>query len=70
MIEVIIPFTDEAAIRKFERIHGTNGVLTRCRDCRNGTPLTVDRRVFCNLHKSVWAENAYCSGGARREEEG
>ena len=33
MLEFIVPFTDKAAAEKFDRYHGTNGELVRCRDC-------------------------------------
>ena len=33
MLEFIVPFTDKVAAEKFDRCHGTNGELVRCKDC-------------------------------------
>jgi hypothetical protein len=34
MLEFIVTFTDKAEAEKFDRYHGTNGELVRCKDCR------------------------------------
>lgn len=79
MLEFIVPFTDKAAAEKFDRYHGTNGELVRCRDCIYGC-LSKNARgediVFCEnpdldeamdifVNESDW----YCADGERRDGE-
>lgn len=83
MLEFIVPFTDKAAAEKFDRYHGTNGELVRCRDCKyfevkdlwadfGKVPILVSDVPTC--HK--WGEgecktspDGYCFLGERRESE-
>ena len=67
MKEYIVPFTDDADMEKFESIHGTNGELIRCKDCKwnNGNR--------CSWHggagyKWLVDEDDYCSIAERKEE--
>jgi hypothetical protein len=80
MLEFIVPFTDKAAAEKFDRYHGTNGELVRCRDCKYGK-LCLDadghRLIQCTNTKypaanvETWPLELdwYCAGGERRESE-
>lgn len=79
MLEFIVQFTDKAAAEKFDRYHGTNGELVRCRDCvygclsKNGDGEDI---VFC---KNPYLDEAmdifvnvpdwYCADGERRDSE-
>ena len=80
MLEFIVPFTDKAAAEKFDRYHGTNGELVRCRDCkyyainRLTKAYEPDKRFnpsvciigeFARPRKPDW----YCADGERRDSE-
>lgn len=62
MKEYIIPFADDADIEKLEQIHGTNGELIHCRDCKhrthNGTCIKVMKRK---------PDDGFCDEGERNE---
>ena len=68
MKEYIVPFTDDADMEKFESIHGTNGELIRCKDCKflrlTGTVWKCQNRLVMMLCEP----NDYCSRAERKEE--
>lgn len=69
MIEYIVPFTDDADMDRFEMLHGTNGELIRCEDCK------FLSSVLCPMaHEegglTVFKNDPddYCSRAERKEE--
>lgn len=79
MLEFIVPFTDKAAAEKFDRYHGTNGELVRCKDCKYAH-MTYDGEVkYCDRISMPDDEGDYgyalylpgdwfCADGERRGE--
>lgn len=72
MLEFIVPFTDKAAAEKFDRYHGTNGELVRCKDCKHRDPedkkcdyggMAVQGLLFPR------PDDWYCADGERRDSE-
>jgi hypothetical protein len=60
MKEYIVPFTDEAKMEEFEALHGTNGELIRCKDCRYNADCVC---VWHSVNDYTWVvdDDDYCS---------
>ena len=80
-LEYIVQFTDEEAVRKFDKVHGTDGMLVRCRDCKyyaidhltkdyepdkRFNPSVCINGQFARPRKPDW----FCADGERRESDG
>ena len=72
MLEFIVPFTDKAAVEKFDRYHGTNGALVRCRDCMYYNTTGCGAGFgWCEdavVNTGVW-DDFYCADGERRDDD-
>ena len=71
MTELIIPFTDDVAINKFRRVHGTNGELVRCGECEFASiGYYCGERIYtCESDEGLFRdvpEDGYCYCGRRR----
>ena len=69
MLEFIVPFTDKAAAEKFDRYHGTNGELARCKDCEFYGEEPYGTLKECYRGCGWTKPSDYCSRGKRRESE-
>lgn len=69
MNEYIVPFTDDADMDEFERLHGTNGELIRCDDCRFLfsvlCPMAHEKDGLTVFRNDI---DDYCSRAERKEE--
>lgn len=72
-LEYIVPFTDAAAVEKFEQVHGTNGMLVRCRDCKHwwneNEVCTHDNHVHGDVCCHKCKADDFCADGERKESE-
>lgn len=59
MKEYIVPFTDDADMDEFERIHGTNGMLIRCENCKCAELRDIE--YYCWKHNEFVSSDDYCS---------
>jgi len=74
MLEFIVPFTDKAAAEKFDRYHGTNGALVRCKDCKYSDKIydtTVDTMPLkcLNIRYGGVRPDWYCEHGEWRDDD-
>ena len=69
MLEFIVPFADKAAAEKFDRYHGTNGELVRCKDCKYYDNEPYGDVVMCYRGLGWTDDDDYCSFGERRDSE-
>lgn len=68
MKEYIIPFADDADIEKLEQIHGTNGELIRCKECKYWEQERRDKEFGdCMYHLSLTRTSDFCSYAERKE---
>lgn len=72
MLEFIVPFTDKAAAEKFDRCHGTNGELVRCKDCKNYNTNGCSAGFgWCedSVVNTGVSDDFYCANGDRRDDD-
>ena len=74
MLEFIVPFINKAAAEKFDRCHGTNGELVRCKNCKysdviyDTTSDTMPLKCL-NIRYGGVQPDWYCEHGERRDED-
>lgn len=61
MKEYIVPFTDEAEMKKYEALHVTNGELIRCKKCAEHGK----RTNYCAIWKCNTSPDGYCHRGRK-----
>lgn len=68
MREYIVGFTDDADMERFERLHGTNSELIRCKDCKYWEQDRRDKDYGdCMYHLSLTQKSDFCSFSERKE---